>query len=65
MFKDAPLNSMIVSALWLSLEFADLIREGYSQCSFYGDAGEWTKDNRIEAKVGYFLHLDREFMGSE
>jgi hypothetical protein len=65
MLTDAPLNSMIVSALRLSLEIANLIREGYSQCSFYGDAVEWTKDNRIEAKVGYFWYLDHEFMGSE
>jgi hypothetical protein len=45
---------MTVNALQLSPEFADLIRERYSQDSFYGDEGEWTKDNRIEAIDGYF-----------
>jgi hypothetical protein len=39
--------------LQLSLEFADLIREGYSQDSFYGDEGEWTKDSRIQAMDGF------------
>jgi hypothetical protein len=33
----------------LSHEFADLIREGYSQDYFCGDEGEWTKDSRIGA----------------
>jgi hypothetical protein len=42
-----------------SPDFADLIREGYSQNSFYGDEGEWTKDNRMEARVGCFWRLDR------
>jgi hypothetical protein len=37
--KDVQLN-VIVNALWLSREFVDLIREGYSQESFYGDEGE-------------------------
>jgi hypothetical protein len=50
---------MTVNALQLSHEFVDLIREGYSQDSFYGDEGEWTKDSRIEAKAIYFLRLDR------
>jgi hypothetical protein len=45
--------------LHLSPEFDDLIREGYSQDSFYGDEGEWTKDSRIEATDGYFWRLDR------
>jgi hypothetical protein len=45
--------------LQLSLEFACLIREVYSQDSFYEDEGKWTKDNRIEAIVGYFWRLDR------
>jgi hypothetical protein len=45
---------LTVNALELSPEFADLIREGYSQDSFYGDEGEWTKDSRIEAIAGYF-----------
>jgi hypothetical protein len=50
---------MTVNVLQLSLEFADLIREGYSQASFYGDEGEWTKDIWIEAIHGYFWRLDR------
>jgi hypothetical protein len=50
---------MTVNALRLSHEFADLIREGYSQDSFYGDEGEWTKESRIEARAGYFWRLDR------
>jgi hypothetical protein len=49
---------MIVNALRLSHEFVDLIRE-YSQDSFYGDEGEWTKDSRIEAIAWYFLRIDR------
>jgi hypothetical protein len=36
--------------LQLSHEFADLIREGYPQDSFYGDEGEWTKDSQIDAR---------------
>jgi hypothetical protein len=40
LFEDAHLNLLIVNALQLSHEFADLIREGYSQDSFYGDEGE-------------------------
>jgi hypothetical protein len=36
MFEDAQLNLLTVNALQLSHEFADLIREGYSQDSFYG-----------------------------
>jgi hypothetical protein len=50
---------MTVSALQLRPEFVDLIREGYSQDSFYGDEGEWTKDSRIEARACYFWRLDR------
>ena len=50
---------MTVNALHLSHEFADLIREGFSQESFYGDEGEWTKDSRIEARARYFWRLDR------
>jgi hypothetical protein len=37
--EDAQLNLLTVHALRLSHEFADLIREGYSQDSFYGDDG--------------------------
>jgi hypothetical protein len=51
LLEDAQLNLLTVNALQLSLEFADLIREGYSQDSFYGDEGEWTKDSRIEARA--------------
>jgi hypothetical protein len=54
LLEDAHLNVMAVNALHLSHEFADLIREGYSQDSFYGDEGEWTKDSRIEARDEYF-----------
>jgi hypothetical protein len=57
--EDAQLNLLTVNALQLSHEFADLIREGYSQDSFYGDEGEWTKDSRIEARDGHFWRLDR------
>jgi hypothetical protein len=59
LFEDAQLNLLNVNALQLSHDFVDLIREGYSQDSFYGDEGEWTKDNRIEAIDGYFWRLDR------
>jgi hypothetical protein len=60
LYDDAQLNLLKVNALQLSCEFADLIREGYSQDSFYGDdEGEWTKDSRIEARDGYFWRLDR------
>jgi hypothetical protein len=45
---------MIVNVLWLSLEFVDLVREGYYQDLLYGDKGEWTKTSRIEVRVGYF-----------
>jgi hypothetical protein len=58
-FEDADLNLMTVNALQMSPEFADLIREGYSQDSLYYDEGEWTNDTRIEAKDGYFWRLDR------
>jgi hypothetical protein len=50
---------MTVIALKLSPEFADLIREGYSQDSSYGEEGEWTKDSRIEARAWYFWRLNR------
>jgi hypothetical protein len=50
---------MTSNASQLSLEFADLIREDYSQDSCYGDEGEWTKDSRIEARARYFWRLDR------
>jgi hypothetical protein len=43
----------------MSHEFIDLIRDGYSQDSFYRDEGEWTKDSRIEAKARYCWRLDR------
>jgi hypothetical protein len=59
MFKDAHLNLVIVNALQLSPKFADFIRKGYSQDSFYGDEGEWTRNIRIEARDGYFWRLDR------
>jgi hypothetical protein len=59
LLEDVHFNFMTVNALQLSHEFADLIREGCSQDSFYGDEGEWTKDSRIEARVGYFWRLDR------
>jgi hypothetical protein len=52
LFEDAQLNLLIVNALQLSPKFADLIREGYSHDSFYGNEGEWTKDSRIEARDG-------------
>jgi cytochrome c peroxidase len=58
LFEDAQLNLLTVKALQLSHEFADLIREVYSQDSFYGDEGDWTKDSRIEARAGYFWRLD-------
>jgi hypothetical protein len=44
---------MTVPVLRLSPELADLAREEYSQDSFYGDEGEWTKDSRIEARARY------------
>jgi hypothetical protein len=40
MLDDAQLKFMIATASRLSLEFADLVREGYSQGSFYVDEGE-------------------------
>jgi hypothetical protein len=49
LIEDAHLNFMTVNALQLSPKFAYLICEGYSQDSFYGDEGEWTKASRIEA----------------
>jgi hypothetical protein len=59
LFEDAHLNFVTINALHQSHEFADLIREGYSQDSVYGDEGEWTKDSRIEAIDGYVWRLDR------
>jgi hypothetical protein len=38
--EDAQLYLLIVIAFRLSHEFVDLISEGYSQDSFYGDEGE-------------------------
>jgi cytochrome c peroxidase len=49
LFEDAHLSLLTINALRLSPQFADLIRKGYSQDSFYGDEGEWTKESRIEA----------------
>jgi hypothetical protein len=43
LLEDAQLNLLIVNALRLSHELDDLIREGYSQDSFQGDEGEWTR----------------------
>jgi hypothetical protein len=59
LLEDAHINLMTVNALQLSHEFADLIREGYSQDSFYEDEGERTKDSRIEARARYFWRLNR------
>jgi hypothetical protein len=59
LIEDAQSNLMTVNALQLSLELVDLIREGYSQDSFYGDEGEWTKNSRIEARDWYFWRLNR------
>jgi hypothetical protein len=50
---------MIVNALRLSPEVADLIREGYPRDSSYGDESEWTKDSRIEATAEYIWRLNR------
>jgi hypothetical protein len=54
LFEDVQLNLLNFNALHLSPELVDLIREGYSQDSFNGDEGEWTKDSRIEARAGCF-----------
>jgi hypothetical protein len=62
LFEDAHFNLLTVNALQLSHEFGDLIREGYSQDSFHGDEGEWTKYSRIEAIAGYFWRLDRLYI---
>jgi hypothetical protein len=59
LFEDAQLNLMTLNTLQMIHEFADLIREGFSQDSFYGGEGEWTKDSRIEARARYFWRLDR------
>jgi hypothetical protein len=59
-FEDAQIHLLTVNALQLmSHEFVDLICGGYSQDTFYGDEGEWTKDSRIEARAGYFWRLNR------
>jgi hypothetical protein len=58
LLEDPQLNLMTINELQLSHEFADHIREGYSQDSFYGDEGEWTKDSRVEAIAGHFWRLD-------
>jgi hypothetical protein len=50
---------MTFIAFQLSLEVTDLIRERYSQDSYYGDESEWTKISRIEARVVCFWRLDR------
>jgi hypothetical protein len=39
LLNDAEFKSTTVNALRLSLDFANLIREGYSQNSFYGGQG--------------------------
>jgi hypothetical protein len=52
LLDDAHAKLIVVDAVRLRLEFADLIREGYSQDSFLGDEGEWTKDERIDASEG-------------
>jgi hypothetical protein len=49
LFNDAQLELVSANVSRLSHEFADLIREGYSQANFNGDEGEWTKDSRIGA----------------
>jgi hypothetical protein len=59
LFEDAQLNLMTIHALRLNHEFADLVRDGYSQDSLYGDEGEWTIDSRIKARSGYFWRFDR------
>jgi hypothetical protein len=57
LLEDVQLNKLTFNVF--SPEFADLIREGYSQNSFYGDEGEWTNDSRIEARAWYFWRLNR------
>jgi hypothetical protein len=51
LLKDAQLKLMTVNTLRFSLDFADLIREGHSQDSFYWDEVEWMNDSWIEAKA--------------
>jgi hypothetical protein len=60
--EDPQFNLLTINALRLSHELVDRIREGYSQDSFQGDKGVWTRYNRIEAKVGYFWRLDRLYI---
>jgi hypothetical protein len=62
LLEDAQLNLLIGNALRYSLDFANLIREGSSQDSFYWDESEWTKENRIETRVGYFWRLYRLYV---
>jgi hypothetical protein len=62
MINDAPINFLNVDAWRLNPEFADLIREGYSQDSFYGDEGEKTSHNRVDAKDGHSWRLDRLYV---
>jgi hypothetical protein len=50
LFDDVQLNLPNLNTLRLSHKFVDPTREGYSQYSFYGDEGAWTKDSRIEAR---------------
>jgi hypothetical protein len=52
--ENAQLTYIILNALRLSHEIADLKREVYSQDSFYGDEGKWTRDSRVEANEEYF-----------
>jgi hypothetical protein len=59
LLNDAQLNVMIVKALRLGHEFANLIREGSFKAPFYGDEGEWTIDSRIAATYGYCWRLER------
>jgi hypothetical protein len=49
----------IVNAVRMSLEFDDLVREGYSHDLFYRDEGEWARDSRIGAIAYYFWRLNR------
>jgi hypothetical protein len=47
LLEDAQLNLLTANAFRRGHESDDLVLEGYSQDSFYGDKGEWTRDNRI------------------
>jgi hypothetical protein len=59
LLEDAQLYLLIVNAFRLNNEFDDLIREGYSQDSFYADEGKWSKDNQTNAKAWHFWRLGR------